>query len=211
MSKLLLVTSSLFANQSKSAEIARELVEAWRRTHPGTTVVERDLTAASMPHLSLDALGALMTPAEQRSAEQARSVAFGDGLIEELEAADTIVLAVPMYNFSVPSTLKAWIDHVARAGRTFRYTAAGPEGLLRGKKVFIVTGRGGVYTGDSPAKALDFQEPYLRGILGFLGLDDVTFIHVEGLKVGPEAAEQGIARARDRIAALVGLLQATAA
>ena len=211
MSKLLLVTSSLFANQSKSGEIAREFVEAWRRAHPGTTVVERALTAATMPHLSLDALGALMTPPEQRSVDQAQSVAFGDGLIEELEAADTIVLAVPMYNFSVPSTLKAWIDHVARAGRTFRYTATGPEGLLKGKKVYVVTGRGGVYTGDSPAKVFDFQEPYLRGILGFLGLDDVTFIHVEGLKVSPEAAEQGVAKARERIAALVGLLEATAA
>jgi FMN-dependent NADH-azoreductase len=211
MSKLLLVTSSLFANQSKSGEIAREFVEAWRRTHPGTSVVERELTAATMPHLSLDALGALMTPPEQRSVEQTASVGFGDGLIEELEAADTIVLAVPMYNFSVPSTLKAWIDHVARAGRTFRYTATGPEGLLKGKKVYVVTGRGGVYTGDSPAKVFDFQEPYLRGILGFLGLDDVTFIHVEGLKVSPEAAEQGVAKARERIAALVGLLEATAA
>jgi FMN-dependent NADH-azoreductase len=208
MSKLLLVTSSLFANQSKSGEIAREFVEAWRRTHPATTVVERELTPATMPHLSLDALGALMTPSEQRSVEQAESVAFGDRLIEELEAADTIVLAVPMYNFSVPSTLKAWIDHVVRAGRTFRYTAAGPEGLLRGKKVFIVTGRGGVYTGDSPAKVLDFQEPYLRAILGLVGLDDVTFVHVEGLKVSPESAEQGVARARERIAALVPQLTA---
>src|SRR5580658_75048 len=211
MSKLLLVTSSLFANQSKSGEIAREFVEAWRRAHPGTTVVERALTAATMPHLSLDALGALMTPPEQRSVEQTASVGFGDGLIEELEAADTIVLAVPMYNFSVPSTLKAWIDHVARAGRTFRYTATGPEGLLKGKKVYVVTGRGGVYTGDSPAKVFDFQDPYLRGILGFLGGDDVTFIHVEGLKVSPEAAAQGVGKARERIAALVGLLEATAA
>jgi hypothetical protein len=97
-------------------------------------VTERELTPTSMPHLSLDALGALMTPPEQRTAEQAKSVAFADRLIEELEAADTIVLAVPMYNFSIPSTLKAWIDHVARAGRTFRYTASGPEGLLKGKK-----------------------------------------------------------------------------
>lgn len=211
MSKLLLVTSSLFANQSKSAEIAREFVAAWRRARPGTAVVERALTPDLMPHLSLDALGALMTAAEQRSEAQVQSVAFGDRLIEELEAADTIVLAVPMYNFSVPSTLKAWIDHVARAGRTFRYTASGPEGLLKGKKVFVVTGRGGVYSGDSPAKVLDFQEPYLRGILGFLGLDDVTFIHVEGLKVSPEAAAQGAARARQQIAALAGSRELTAA
>ncbi|HLJ20660.1 MAG TPA: FMN-dependent NADH-azoreductase [Stellaceae bacterium] len=211
MSNLLLITSSLFGDQSKSRQIAGEFVEAWRRTHPGTAVVERALTPASMPHLSLDALGALMTPSEQRSAEQAASVAFGDRLIEELEAADTIVLAVPMYNFSVPSTLKAWIDHVARAGRTFRYTASGPEGRLKGKRVFVVTGRGGFYSGDSPAKTLDFQEPYLRGVLGFLGLDAVTFIHVEGLKVSPEAAEQGIARARAAISALTGLPAATAA
>ncbi len=202
MSNLLLITSSLFGGQSKSAQIANEFVDARRRTHPDTVVTERELTPASMPHLSLDALGALMTPAAQRTVEQAASVAFGDRLIEELEAADTVVLAVPMYNFSIPSTLKAWIDHVARAGRTFRYTAAGPEGLLKGKKVFIITGRGGFYGGDSPAKVLDFQEPYLRGVLGFLGLTDVTFIHVEGLKVSAEAAEQGITRAREAIAAL---------
>jgi FMN-dependent NADH-azoreductase len=211
MSKVLLVTSSLFGDQSKSAQLAGDFVEAWRRTHPGTAVVERALTPESIPHLILGALGALMTPAEQRTAEQRASVDFADGLIEELEAADTIVLAVPMYNFSIPSTLKAWIDHVARAGRTFRYTAAGPEGLLKGKKVFVVTGRGGVYSGDSPAKVFDFQEPYLRSVLGFLGLADVTFIHVEGLKVSPEAAEQGVARARQLIAAIAGLPEATAA
>jgi FMN-dependent NADH-azoreductase len=211
MSKVLLVTSSLFGGQSKSSQIAGELVEAWRRTHPGTTIINRALTPDAIPHLSLDALGALMTPAEKRSAEQGASVDFADHLIEELEAADVIVLAVPMYNFSIPSTLKAWIDHIARAGRTFRYTAAGPEGLLKGKKVFVVTGRGGVYSGDAPAKLFDFQEPYLRGVLGFLGLTDATFVHVEGLKVSPEAAEQGIARAREQIAAIAGVPKATAA
>ena len=211
MSKVLLVTSSLFGDQSKSAQLAGELVETLRRTHTGAVVVERALTPDAIPHLSLAALGALMTPAEQRSAEQQASVDFADRLIEELEAAETIVLAVPMYNFSIPSTLKAWIDHVARAGRTFRYTAAGPEGLLKGKKVFVVTGRGGFYSGDSPAKVFDFQEPYLRGVLGFLGLTDVTFIHVEGLKVSPEAAEKGIARAREAIAGIDGMPEATAA
>jgi FMN-dependent NADH-azoreductase len=211
MSKLLLVTSSLFDADSKSGQIAGEFVEAWRRAHSGTSVVERKLTPASMPHLSLGALGALMTPADQRSAEQAADVAFADALIAEVEAADTIVLAVPMYNFSIPSTVKAWIDHIARAGRTFRYTAAGSEGLLKGKKVFVVTGRGGFYSGDSPARVLDFQEPYLRGVLGFLGLDDVTFVHVEGLKVSPEAASQGIERARRAIAEIVGVPEASAA
>ncbi len=211
MSKVLLVTSSLFGGQSKSTQIASELVEAWRRAHPGTTVVERALTADAIPHLSLDALAAVMTPAEQRSAQQSASVDFADRLIEEVETADVIVLAVPMYNFSIPSTLKAWIDHIARAGRTFRYTSTGPEGLLKGKKVFVVTGRGGVYSGNAPAKSLDFQEPYLRGVLGFLGLTDTIFVHVEGLRVSPEAAEQGIARARGEIGAITGVPQATAA
>lgn len=211
MSNLLLVTSSLFGGQSKSTQVAREFVETWRRTRPGTQIIERSLAAESIPHLTLDALSALTTAADGRSPEQSASVAFADRLIEELEAADIVVLAAPMYNFSIPSTLKAWIDHVARAGRTFRYTAAGPEGLLKGKKVFIITGRGGFYTGDSPAKLLDFQEPYLRGVLGFLGLTDVSFIHVEGLKVSPEAAEQAVSRARESIAVLAGMRQATAA
>jgi FMN-dependent NADH-azoreductase len=211
MSKLLLVTSSIFGEQSKSTQLAGEFVDAWRRAHPDTDVIERALTPDSIPHLSLQAVGARMIAAEQRSAEQGASVQFADRLIEELEAADTIVLAAPMYNFSIPSTLKAWIDHVARAGRTFRYGAAGPEGLLKGKKVFVVTGRGGVYSGDSPARVLDFQEPYLRSVLGFLGLTDLTFIHVEGLKVGPDGAEQAVARAREAIAAVVRMPQATAA
>lgn len=203
MTHVLLVRSSLFGDQSKSAQIAGEFLAAWRKVHPSAVVTERALTPTSMPHLSSDVLGALMTPPEQRTAEHAGSIAFADRLIEELEAADTIVLAVPMYNFSIPSTLKAWIDHVARAGRTFRYTASGPEGLLKGKKIFVITGRGGVYSGESPARPLDFQEPYLRGVLTFLGLTDITFIHVEGLKVSTEAAEQGIARARAAIAATI--------
>jgi FMN-dependent NADH-azoreductase len=132
-------------------------------------------------------------------------------MIEELEAADTVVLAVPMYNFSIPSTLKAWIDHVARAGRTFRYTANGPEGLLKNKQVFVVTGRGGIYSGDAPTRVLDFQEPYLRGILGFLGLTNVTFIHIEGLSIGAESAERGFAQARHAINAILGTQQAQAA
>ncbi|MEJ0017367.1 MAG: FMN-dependent NADH-azoreductase [Acetobacteraceae bacterium] len=211
MSNLLLVTSSLFGDNSKSAQIAREFVDAWRDAHPRTSVVERPLTPDTIPHLSLDALGAVMTPADQRSPAQIASVAFADRLIAELEAADTIVLAVPMYNFTVPSTLKAWIDHVAQAGRTFRYTANGPEGLLTGKQVFVITGRGGVYSGDAPAKVLDFQEPYLRGMLGFLGLTDVTFIHVEGLNLGAEAAERGFEAARQRIAVLLPQEQVAAA
>ena len=120
-------------------------------------------------------------------------------MIAELEKADTIVLAVPMYNFSIPSTLKAWIDHIARAGRTFRYTAHGPEGLLKGKKVVVLTARGGHYSGQSPFRAMDFQEPYLRAGLGFLGMSDVTFVHLEGLNISTDEAAKGLERANAEI------------
>lgn len=199
MQNVLFVSSSLMSGASTSRKIAGELVQAMQTENPGLRVTERDLTPGSMPHLTVELLGAFGKPADQRSPEEAAQVAFADRLIEEVEAADTIVIAAPMYNFSIPSTLKAWIDHVARAGRTFRYTANGPEGLLKGKKVHIVVSRGGYYTGESPARGLDFQEPYLRGVLGFVGLDDVSFIHVEGQAIGPEAAAKGLASARAQI------------
>ena len=198
MSNILLIHSSIFGEQSQSLALAREFVAR----HPATSVVERTLTPASMPHLDAETLGAMATPEGQRTERQSELVKLSDVLIAEIEAADTIVVAVPMYNFSIPSTLKAWIDHVARAGRTFRYTAAGPEGLLKGKKVFVVTARGGVYS-EGPYNVLDFQEPYLRAVLGFVGLTDVTFVHLEGLKVSPEAAASGLAKARAKIESLV--------
>jgi FMN-dependent NADH-azoreductase len=208
MANLLFVASSLFGDGSQSRLIASEFIDRWRQSHPDTTVVERDLTADNIPHLSLAAFAASLTPAETRSSTEHQAAALADALIEEVEAADVIVLAAPMYNFSIPSTLKAWIDHITRTGRTFRYGAAGAEGLLKGKKVFIITGRGGIYSGDSPAKDMDFQEPYLRAMLGFLGLDDVTFIHVEGLKISLEAAASGIRRARKTIGNLLPIAAA---
>ncbi|HZB89839.1 MAG TPA: FMN-dependent NADH-azoreductase [Stellaceae bacterium] len=208
MSSLLLVTSSLFGKASQSRRIAEELVAALREKNPDMRVVERDLTPLTMPHLSTDTLMALATPAEQYTPAQREAVAFADALIEEVEAAATIVVAAPMYNFTIPSTLKAWLDHIARRGRTFRYGAAGPEGLLKGKKVFVITGRGGIYSGESPVRALDFQEPYLRAILGFIGLTDVSFVHVEGLNINQEEAEKGRTRARQAIATLLPKLAA---
>lgn len=208
MANLLFVASSLFGDGSQSRLIASEFIDRWRQSHPDTTVVERDLTADNIPHMSLAAFAASLTPADTRSTSEHQAAALADALIEEVEAADVIVLAAPMYNFSIPSTLKAWIDHITRAGRTFRYGAAGAEGLLKGKKVFIITGRGGIYSGDSPAKDMDFQEPYLRAMLGFLGLDDVTFIHVEGLKISPEAAASGIGHARKTIGDLLPIAAA---
>jgi FMN-dependent NADH-azoreductase len=199
MGHVLFVTSSLFGGRSRSEGLAREFLARY----PHASLTRRELDPAATPHLDGETLAALGTPESERTEHQRAKVAFADALIEELEAADTIVLAVPMYNFSIPSTLKAWIDHIARAGRTFRYTAAGPEGLLKGKKVFVVTARGGLYAGDGPHHAYDFQEPYLRTLLGFLGLDDVTFLHLEGLNISPDAAAQGLVRARAALASIV--------
>ena len=203
MSNILLIHSSIFGAQSQSLALAREFLTRF----PAASVVERTLTPESMPHITGETMAAMATPQPQRSERQNELVALSDALIAEVEAADTIVLAAPMYNFSIPSTLKAWIDHVARAGRTFRYTAAGPEGLLKGKKVYVVTARGGVYT-EGPAAVFDFHEPYLRAVLGFVGLNDVTFVHLEGLKISPEAAASGLAKARAKIDSLVPRLAA---
>jgi FMN-dependent NADH-azoreductase len=207
MSNLLLVTSSLFGENSKSRQVALDLVERLQGADPALHVHTRDTTA--IPHLTSATLGALMTPADQRSGQQKSAVAAADALIEEIEAADTIVITAPMYNFTIPSNLKAWIDHIARAGRTFRYTASGPEGLLKGKRVFVVTGRGGIYT-EGPARPMDFQEPYLRALLGFLGLTDVTFVHVEGLNISSESAALGLHKARAHVARLTPEVRAAA-
>jgi FMN-dependent NADH-azoreductase len=203
MSNVLLIHSSMFGDESKSLGLARELIARL----PHTSLVERPLGPDTIRHLDAETLKAMRIPVAARTDRQKELLALSDTLVGELEAADTIVLAVPMYNFSISSTLKAWIDHVAWAGRTFRYTASGPEGLLKGKKVFVVTSRGGVYS-EGPFSVMDFQEPYIRAVLRFIGLDDVTFVHLEGLSISPEAAAQGLARARG---AIDGLLPTRAA
>jgi FMN-dependent NADH-azoreductase len=203
MTSLLFVTSSLSGAASKSSELAEEFIAA---SYPGAPRVHRDLQAEAMPHLSPQTLGALMRPEAERDDDQKALVAFADTLIAEVEKADVIVIAAPMYNFSIPSTLKAWIDHVARAGRTFRYTETGPQGLLGGKKVFVISARGGKHSG-TPR---DFVETYLRTVLGFIGLTDVTFVNVEGLAMGPDAATQGLAAARSQIADLSFAMKAAA-
>ncbi len=200
MRNILFITSSLMGERSKSSQVAAELVTTLRRAGVTGSVKERALTPENMPHLSLETLGALGVPADQRSAVQQSKVTFADSLIEELEGADVVVLAAPMYNFTIPTTLKAWLDHVARAGRTFRYNEKGqPIGLLKNKKVYAVVSRGGYYGGDDPVGAGEFQETYLRHMLRFIGLEDVTFIHIEGQAVGLEAAEKGVALARSEI------------
>ena len=211
MTNLLYVTASLSGPNSKSGLIGSEFVAAWQAANRPARIVHRDLGNGAVPHLSGEHLKAWATPADQRSNRDQTLAQESEQLIEEVEAAEVIVIATPMYNFAIPSTLKAWIDHITRAGRTFRYTAEGrPEGLLKNKKVFVIAARGGVYTGESPVKAFDFQEPYLRAILGFNGLTDVTFIHVEGQMMGPDAAEAGLARAHKAVGAIASPTQAAA-
>jgi FMN-dependent NADH-azoreductase len=193
---ILQVNSSARADASVSTRLANELVERLRT--PADTLTVRDLRMTPHPVLDEDALGALFTPAEQRTPEQAARVALDDALIAEIQAAHVVVLAVPMINFGVPAQLKNWIDAISRARVTFRYTEQGPEGLLKDKKVYVVLTRGGQYR-DSAA---DSQVPYLRQVLGFLGMKDVEFIYAEGLAMGPDAEAAALAGARERIAAL---------
>jgi FMN-dependent NADH-azoreductase len=197
----------VFGEKSQSLGLARDFL----KRYPHRSLVERALAPHTMPHLDGETFTAMGTDAGAHNSQQKQAVALSDELIAELEAADTIVLAVPMYNFSIPSTLKAWIDHVARRGRTFRYTEKGPEGLLKNKKVFVLGARGGVYGKGTPQAAFDFQEPYLRTVLGFLGLTDVTFIHFEGVGMGPEAASANRNKALAHVERLTGGALAAAA
>ncbi|NTV09715.1 MAG: FMN-dependent NADH-azoreductase [Zoogloea sp.] len=196
--KILQIHSSARSQGSNSSLLAGRIVERLVAENAGAEVVLRDLAVTPHPVLDEVALGALFTPADQRSPEQAARVALDDALIAEVQAADVLVLGVPMYNFGVPAQLKNWIDAIARAQVTFRYTANGPEGLLKGKKVYVALARGGMYR-DTPT---DTQVPYLRMVLGFLGMTDVQFVYAEGLAMGPDAAEKALAEAGAQIAAL---------
>ena len=201
MKNVLLVQSSPRGSESYSQKVARSIVTELEDGYPGANVVVRDLAQNPPPHIGEAFVGGISTGPEQRTPEQTEALALSDELIDELLATDIVVLAVPMHNFGIPSTLKAWIDHVVRVGRTVAYSSQkGPEGMLKGKRVILVLARGGVYS-DGPAKPLDFQEPYLRGILGFIGLTDIEVVRVEGIAVsaiGPEkAVASAIARSRE--------------
>ena len=194
---ILQINASARREGSNSTRIADSIVARLRAADPNTKLTLRDLAVTPHPVLDEAGLGALFTPAEKRTPEQAARVALDDALIAELQAADVLVLGVPMYNFGVPAQLKNWIDAIARVGVTFRYTEKGPEGLLKGKKVYVALARGGRYRGTEA----DTQVPYLKTVLGFLGLTDVQFIYAEGLNMGPEAAQQGFAEAEADLAA----------
>ncbi|MCM2288358.1 MAG: NAD(P)H-dependent oxidoreductase [Sulfuritalea sp.] len=194
---ILQINASARREAANSTRVANSIVARLRSANPEASLTVRDLAVTPHPVLDEAALGALFTPAEQRSAEQAARVALDDVLISEIQVADAIVLGVPMYNFGVPVQLKNWIDAIARNGVTFRYTEQGPEGQLKGKTVYIALARGGSYRGTEA----DSQVPYLKTVLGFLGMTDVHFIYAEGLNMGAEAAERGFAQAEADLAA----------
>ena len=194
---ILQINASIRGDDAHSTRVADTIVNRLQTTNPGAVVVKRDLGSDPHPALDAIALGALFAQADQRTPEQAARVAIDDALIAQVQAADAIVLGVPMYNFGIPVQLKSWLDAIARAGVTFRYTENGPEGLLKGKKAYIAFARGGKYRGTEA----DTQAPYLKTILGFLGITDVHFIFAEGLNMGPESAAQGFAQAEADLAA----------
>ena len=188
---ILQINASARREGANSTRIANTIVARLQAANPTAKRTVRDLATHPHPMLDETALGALFTPADQRTPAQAARVALDDALIAEVQAADVLVLGVPMYNFGIPTQLKNWIDAIARAGVTFRYTEKGPEGLLKGKKVYLSLARGGRYRGTEN----DTQTPYLKTVLGFLGMTDLHFIYAEGLNMGPEAARQGFIEA----------------
>jgi len=197
MTTILQINSAARSQGAQSTLLLNELTAKLQQSNPGARLVVRNLQAEPLPHLDDSILGAFFTPADQRTPEQAAISARSEALIAELKAADIIVIGAPMYNFGISSQLKTYFDFVSRAGISFQYTADGSEGFVTGKKVFVVTARGGQYVGTPD----DTHTPYLQTFLGFLGMTDVTFIYAEGLAMGPDVADAALAGAREAIAA----------
>lgn len=198
MTTLLQLNSSIFSGNGQSSRLADQFVAAWRERHPGAEVIGRDLARDPVPHLDAERFQAFLAKPEERTPAQQAVVDYSDGLIDELKKARVIVLGLPLYNFGVPSTLKAYFDHIARAGATFRYTEKGPVGLLTGKKAYVFAARGGQYAGTP----LDTQTSYVRNFLRFVGIEDVVFVYAEGLAMGEASKESALAQAVDAIGRL---------
>jgi FMN-dependent NADH-azoreductase len=192
MTTLFQINASINSDNGQSSQLANQFVAAFHKRRPEAEIVVRDVAAAEpVPHLTAERFGAFITKAEERSAAQRAVVAYSDILINELKQADVIVLGLPMYNFGVPSQLKAYFDHIARVGLTFKYTEKGPVGLLTGKKAYVFAARGGLYAGTP----MDTQTSYVRDFLRFIGIADVEFVYAEGLAISPESKEAGLAKA----------------
>lgn len=202
MSRILLVTSSPRGEASLSTRLAKDLGSKLERANPGSSIVIRDLVSDPLPHIDTDYASGIYVPAEKRTPGQAKVVAPSDAAVDELLAADHIVLATGLINFTISSTLKSWIDHVARAGRTFTYTDNGPKGLVEGKKVYLILASGGVYS-EGPSAVFDFAVPYMQGVLSFLGMTRFEVIRIEGTGMGEDAVATALAKAEKQIDALV--------
>ena len=198
MKTLLQINTSLFESGGQSSQLSDRFAAEWRAANPEGQVIVRDIGRQPVPHLTAERFQAFLAKPADRTPEQQAVAGFSDALIEELRRADVIVLGLPMYNFGVPSSLKAYFDHVARAGVTFRYTERGPQGLITGKKAYVFATRGGIYAG-TPA---DTQTQFVRAFLAFIGIDDVEFVYAEGLAMGDASKEKAITGAQRAIARL---------
>ncbi len=198
---LLHIDSSILGDNSVSRDVSAAIVARLRETAPSAAVVYRDLAAEPIPHLSGAYLAAAAAPGEHGPTLQ-HDLALGSAVMEEFLAADIVVIGAPMYNFTMPSQLKAWIDRILVAGKTFRYSEKGVEVLAGGKRVIIALSRGGFYGAETPMAAFDFQETYLRNTLGFIGVTDVAFVRAEGIAFGPEHREKALASAHEAAAVL---------
>lgn len=198
MSTLLKINTSLFSDKGQSSQLADRFVAAWQAGNPDGQVLARDLASKPVPHLDAERFLSFLAKPEERNAAQQAVVEFSDALIAELKNAQVLVLGLPMYNFGIPSTLKAYFDHIARAGVTFRYTGEGPVGLLEGKKAYVFATRGGLYAGT----AKDSQTTYVRDFLNFIGISDVEFVYAEGLNLGDDAKAAALSGAREKLASL---------
>ena len=197
MNNILILDSAATGESSVSRRLTRAAAEVLVARDPDAHITLRDVGSNPIPHLTADTVPAIRAGIVETEAAR-EALALSDALIAELKAADLIIIGAPMYNFGMPSTLKAWFDHVLRARITFQYSEAGPEGLLKGKKAIVVEARAGLYS-EGPAASMDSQEPHIRTLLGFMGIDDVTFVRAEKLAFGPEAAEAAIGDALGQI------------
>lgn len=197
---ILLVDSSPMGERSVTRKLTAKVVEGLKARHPHAVIVTRDLDALPLPHLNSLTIGAFFTPPDQQNDMLKNAIKPSDNTISELMAADAIVIGAPMHNFGIPSSLKAWVDHLIRSGKTFKYGADGrPVGLVPAtKKVIVVSARGGVYS-SGPMAALDHQETYMRSVLAFIGLTDVTFVRAEGISMGPDAAAHAMEQAEGQV------------
>lgn len=207
--KLLRIDSSVRRN-SVSRQLTQRFIEAWKKENPAGQVIDRDLAATSLPHITDEWMLAAYTDPAALTPAQQETLSTSDMLIDELLAADTIVIGAPMYNLTVSAPLKAWIDQIVRVGRTVLWGPNGTEGVLKGKKVVVLTSRGGSFRPGTPTAQYDHQEPYLRHILAFIGLTDVTFIHAENQKPG-ELAEPARIAAIDQLQRVAAATHAPAA